>query len=156
MKRVITYELVMLALFVYGTFAAATAAWSGELSRFRLPVLCAMAGGIGGTLYCLRGVYLNACVRRNWDASWLPWYFLRPVTSAVSGSAAWLFLSAGLLVLQADAGQASGDIGFYALAFIAGLNVDRFLGRIEEVARATFGIEPSRSSRGEEQREAKR
>ncbi len=35
-------------------------------------------GGLGGCTYCLRGVYLNACVLKSWDKAWLPWYFIRP------------------------------------------------------------------------------
>ncbi len=31
-------------------------------------------------------------------------------------------------------------MGFFALAFIAGFNVDKFVAKIEEVAKAVWGI----------------
>jgi hypothetical protein len=41
-------------------------------------------------------------------------------------------------------------LGFYVLAFIAGLNVDKFLSKIEEIAQTTWGIEKSRAARRDE------
>ncbi|MCK4824986.1 hypothetical protein KA005_55060 [bacterium] len=45
--------------------------------------------------------------------------------------------------------QLSGttDLGFLALAFIAGLNVDKFIEKIEDIAQASWGIEKSRTSK---------
>jgi len=37
-------------------------------------------------------------------------------------------------------------MGFFALAFIAGFNVDKFVAKIEEVAKAVWGIDRTRSS----------
>nr|WJR86142.1 hypothetical protein [Enterobacter hormaechei subsp. steigerwaltii] len=37
-------------------------------------------------------------------------------------------------------------MGFFALAFIAGFNVDKFVAKIEEVAKAVWGIEKTRSA----------
>lgn len=113
---------------------------------FSLIFYCVLMGILGGCLYCLRGIYLNACVKGTWDDKWLPWYFIRPITSGISGGVSWLFLSAGLLVLDAEQSTGSSDIGFLALAFIAGLNVDKFISKIEQVAQATWGIEQSRSN----------
>jgi hypothetical protein len=36
---------------------------------------CILIGGIGGVVYCLRAVYLNACVRKSWDKEWHTWYY---------------------------------------------------------------------------------
>jgi hypothetical protein len=44
--------------------------------------------------------------------------------------------------------QDSNDFGFYALAFLAGYNVDKFLKKLEDVGEAVFGIEKSRSAIG--------
>lgn len=106
---------------------------------------CAVAG-IAGCLYCLRAVYINKCVYRQWDSNWAAWYFLRPVTSIMAGGASYLFLKAGLLILDSKQETASSDIGFLALAFIAGFNVDKFLSKIESVAQAVWGIEKSRAA----------
>jgi len=56
-----------------------------------------------------------------------------------------MFLKAGLLILESGQKENASEIGFYALAFIAGLNVDKFLAKIEDVAQAVWGIEKSRS-----------
>lgn len=109
-------------------------------------ITCAAIGGIGGCVYYLRGVYLNACVRKQWDDDWQPWYYIRPLVSIACGAVSYVFLSAGLLVLEAGPREGSTNFGFYALAFIAGLNVDKFIARIEGIAHATWGIEKSRTT----------
>jgi hypothetical protein len=58
----------------------------------------------------------------------------------------YLFLKAGLLVLESSSNADASEIGFFALAFIAGFNVDKFVAKIEEVAKAVWGIDKSRSS----------
>ncbi len=106
-------------------------------------------GGLGGIVYCLRGVYLNACVKKTWDKEWHPWYYIRPLVSLVCGGISYLFLKAGLLVLESNQSVDSSNLGFLALAFIAGLNVDKFISKIEDVAQAAWGIEKSRASKGD-------
>jgi hypothetical protein len=77
---------------------------------------------------------------------WEPWYYIRPVVSLICGGVSFLFLKAGLLLLEAASLPESSDLGFMALAFIAGLNVDKFINKIEEIAQASWGIEKSRAS----------
>ncbi len=113
---------------------------------YNLLFQCICVGGIGGILYCLRGTYLNFCVNKNWDNDWIVWYIVRPIVSLVSGGVSCLFLKAGLLVLEAQKEAGASNLGYYALAFIAGLNVDKFIAKIEELAKATWGIDKSRSA----------
>ena len=108
----------------------------------------ALIGSLGGVLYCLRAVYLNKSVYGVWDIEWHVWYYLRPLTSLLSGFVSSIFLKAGLLTLDASDGEAS--FGFMAVAFIAGYNVDNFLKKIEDVAKTIWGIDKSRVSREEE------
>jgi hypothetical protein len=108
---------------------------------------CVLFGGLGGCIYCLRGVYLNACVRKCWDADWLPWYFIRPVVSLVLGGISYLFIKSGLLLLGASQESDASPLGIWAMAFLAGLNVDKFLVKIESVGQTVLGIEPSRQSK---------
>lgn len=111
------------------------------------PILVSVAmGGLGGTAYCLRAVYLNRGVHHRWDPNWYPWYLLRPIVSLIFGGVSYAVLKAGLLLLNASEGSGDLNYGFIALAFIGGFNVDRFVRRMEEAAKATFGIEPSRTS----------
>jgi hypothetical protein len=112
----------------------------------RLPFRCILLGGLGGVIYCLRGVYLNYSVTKKWDESWIPWYYIRPFVSLACGGISFLFLKAGLVLLESKQSTDSSDLGFYALAFVAGLNVDKFITKIEDIAQATWGIEKSRTA----------
>lgn len=116
------------------------------LADINLLFHCILSGGIGGIIYCLRAVYLNACVRKNWDKDWHTWYYIRPFVSLISGGVSWLFLKAGLLILDASQASGSSNLGFFALAFIAGYNVDKFMAKLEQISEATWGIEKSRSA----------
>ena len=108
---------------------------------------CVLSGGFGGCVYCLRSVYLNACVKKNWDGKWIPWYLIRPFVSMACGGISFIFLKAGLLVLEAEQKQDRTDFAFYAFALIAGLNVDKFIAKIEKIAQSVWGIEESRTKR---------
>lgn len=118
----------------------------GEL---KVVAVCVLFGGLGGVTYCLRGVYLNACVRKQWDVGWLPWYLLRPIVSLVLGGISYLFVKSGLLLLGATQDQTGSQLGVLAMAYIAGLNVDRFLAKIEDIGSTVWGVEPSRQSKPE-------
>lgn len=124
-------------------FRGATPTWVQDIG---ILFDCIIVGGLGGVLYCLRAIYLNACVRKNWDKEWHPWYYIRPLVSLITGGVSWLFLKAGLLVLDAAQATEPSNLGFLALAFVAGYNVDKFLGKIEQISEATWGITKSRSA----------
>lgn len=109
----------------------------------------AFMGAIGGILYCLRGIYLNKSVYKRWDKDWYVWYYLRPLTSLISGLVSSIFLKAGLLTLDAIEGEMS--FGYLAVAFIAGYNVDNFLKKIEDVAKTIWGIDKSRVNNPDDQ-----
>jgi uncharacterized YccA/Bax inhibitor family protein len=150
MKKIVAYLIFVGALdsaLLAATKVASMPAWWTDLG---LVLPCAFIGGIGGVVYCLRGVYLNACVQKNWDDQWQPWYYIRPIVSHLVGAVSFVFLKAGLLILEAQPKADTTDLGFLALAFIAGLNVDKFIAKIEDVAQATWGIEKSRSAKSED------
>lgn len=117
------------------------------LEGFELIFRCILIGGTGGVLYCIRGIYLNYSVKDQWDDKWIPWYYIRPVASLVMGGISLVFLKAGLILLDANANQETTEFGFLAIAFIAGLNVDNFVKKIEEIAQSSFGIGKSNTSR---------
>lgn len=122
---------------------------SSLLIGFEHIIRCILIGGIGGVLYCIRGVYLNYSVRNQWDDKWRPWYYIRPVASLIMGGISYVFLKAGLILLDASAAEASSDFGFLAVSFIAGLNVDNFVKKIEDIAQSSFGIKKSKTSEEE-------
>jgi hypothetical protein len=146
LKKVIVYQIFILLLISFIWIQGPIGNYPTWLTEYILAVNCILIATIGGVLYCFRAVYLNKCVRKSWDKDWEIWYYIRPITSALSGVAAYIFLKAGLVVLEASQETNSGDFGFLAFAFIAGLNVDKFVVKIEEIAKATFGIEKSRTA----------
>ena len=107
---------------------------------------CALFGGVGGVVYCLRGIYLSGCVRQDWDDAWKPWYYIRPLVSHLCGTVSFVFLRTGLLVLESRHADQATDLGYLALAFIAGLNVDRFIGKVEDISHASWGIQKTRTA----------
>jgi Kef-type K+ transport system membrane component KefB len=119
----------------------------GEFESFRLLFSCVLIGGTGGVLYCFRGVYLNHSVKDQWSDKWIVWYLIRPIVSMICGGISYIFLKAGLLVPEAQKESDASNLGFYALAFIAGMNVDNFIGKLEDLADSTWGIKKSRSSK---------
>ena len=145
MKLIITYLLLIAGIDVALIVILRSPCAPQLLRDNEVIALCALTGGIGGVVYCLRGVYLNACVRKAWDDEWWPWYFIRPIVSHLCGAVSFLFLRAGLVLLEAAQKQDSTKLGYLALAFVAGLNVDKFVAKIEDIAQATWGIEKSRA-----------
>jgi hypothetical protein len=90
----------------------------------------------------------HRCVERNWNSDRYTWYFIRPIVSVMCGAISFLLLKARLLILEARQQEGPTENGFYALAFIAGLNVDKFIAKIEDVAQAVWGIEKSHAAKG--------
>jgi len=146
MKLVVAYLvlfLVVLGVLLSFDLRNLLPAWMGPYSFL---YRCSLIGGLGGVVYCLRAVYLNRSVQNNWKPEWEIWYFLRPIVSCLAGIVAYIFLEAGLLILDAQEGEVTSPYGFLALSFIAGLNVDGFINRIEDIAQSAWGIRPSRTS----------
>jgi len=111
-----------------------------------LLIQCSFIGLVAGVLYCLRAVYVHKGLG-HWNSDWYIWYFLRPVTSTISGFASTIFLQAGMLALSSKPEFGNTPYGYYAIAFIAGYNVDFFMKKIEHIAKELWGIEKSRASR---------
>ena len=146
MKKVFSYLIAMLLLYCIAGLLLIFNKIVLPHDTLKLAVYCGLCGGIGGITYCLRGIYLNACVYNRWSEIWLPWYFIRPIVSFICGVVSWLFLKAGLIILEAQQSASPSNLAFYALAFIAGLNVDRFLEKVEDIAQTTWGIKKSRTA----------
>ena len=144
MKPAISFVLVCLVVFVGLLIHRSGVDASHWLVRCGDFYLCAIVGGIGGCVYCLRGIYRTKCVLNNWDDRWLTWYILRPIVSLLTGAVACLFLKAGLLLLESKQSAESSGLAMYAIAFIAGYNVDNFMKRLEESIRSLCGVDPTR------------
>ena len=147
MKKIVAYEIFILFLFssflIIHNFIKVPSWYISGL----LLAQCAYIGCIGGCLYCLRSVYLNKCVLKQWDESWHIWYYLRPITSTISGFVSYIFLKAGLLVLDASTQPEGGaTYGYLAIAFIAGYNVDNFMKKLESIVETAWGISKSKAT----------
>ncbi|MEW6111220.1 MAG: hypothetical protein AB1664_03750 [Thermodesulfobacteriota bacterium] len=149
MKKVVAYLSFIAAVDIALLIAMRIGYLPSWETKLGLVLPCAVIGGVGGVVYCLRAVYLNACVRGGWDDKWEPWYYIRPLVSHLCGAVSFLFLRAGLVLLEAQPKTEATDLGFLSLAFIAGLNVDKFISKIEDIARATWGIDKSRTAKEE-------
>jgi len=149
--------LVAELLAVTGAFTAIALGYVTWLDGdLKIVAACILFGGLGGVTYCLRGVYINACLRKQWDVDWLPWYLLRPIVSMILGGVSYLFVKSGLLLLGATQDPIEGSqLGILAVAYIAGLNVDRFLAKIEDIGSTVWGVEPSRQSKSETRQSVK-
>lgn len=146
MRKIIIYLLLSLLVSVFFLVIHCFVDMPQWYLENLLFVRCTLVGVIGGILYCLRAVYLNKCVQKRWDKDWEVWYYLRPITSGISGFVSCIFLKAGLLVLEADAKPDAIAFGYLAIAFIAGYNVDNFMKKLESIASSVWGITKSRAS----------
>lgn len=56
----ITFSIVVIGALA-SLYTLAPAVW---VDLWLLPAMCAALGGLGGAAYCLRAIYLNACVHK--------------------------------------------------------------------------------------------
>ncbi len=111
---VTVYQILFLGVQVYFFYLLTSTNKFQE--EYKLILQCIAIGGCGGILYCLRGVYLNYCVFKQWSLDWLPWYFIRPIVSTICGGVSYLFLKAGLLVLEAKKETDATNLGFFCIS----------------------------------------
>ena len=153
MKLVISYLFAWIAILATLLFVNLIGLFPAWLAQYALAYQCAIISGIGGMIYCFRGIYTNYCVMgKEWDCTWAVWYYLRPMVSLLMGPIAYIFLNAAGKILDMEKIPGSSPYGFLVVAFIAGYNVDGFLQRVEQVALSAWGVKFSRvsASKGEE------
>ena len=107
----------------------------------KVPLYCIISAGYGGLIYLFRSIYIHRCFQKDWDDDCKQWYYVRPINSLIIGGFAYIFLKAGLLVLETESINTPTYYAYYAISFIAGLNVSNFLKKIEDIAKTVFGIE---------------
>jgi hypothetical protein len=104
------------------------------------------AGGLGGTIYCIRGYY-KALIDRpkhEFSLNYAWWYIFRPFESIVVGVLVYFLIVGGLLsvsTLSASPASLTKSTPFYcALAFIAGFSFTQFAKKLEELANTFFSV----------------
>lgn len=147
MKKVISYQILVIVILAFLWAQGPLGNVPSWLAYYQLAINCILVASMAGVLYCIRAVYTNYSARNTWEKRWELWYYLRPLASAIAGLVAFIFLKAGIAVLEASQTGEAGMYGYMAFAFIAGYNVDRFLRKIEDLAKSKFGVEQSGSYR---------
>lgn len=102
-----------------------------------------LIGGLGGIVYCARSIYIQFAVKKQWDENFWVWYAIRPIVSLIIGAISYLFIKAGLMIFSSSEEYQLNEYSIWALAFISGLNVDKFLKKLESVGETVWGIAPS-------------
>lgn len=143
-KLIIPYLLVALLLTVITGLAIFYKRIDFKAAAMDIFAYCFLFGVLGGIIHCLRGYYLHSALLKDWNADWNVWYYLRPIVSGLMGFVSLIFIKAGLLMFSADSQvsiEGSKIMAYFAVAFIAGYNVQNFLAKLEEVFKAVLGIE---------------
>ena len=70
MKKIIAYQVFILLVVIGVWVQLPLGNVLGWANQCLLAIQCILIAVIGGTLYCLRAIYVNRCVRKNWDPDW--------------------------------------------------------------------------------------
>jgi len=110
-----------------------------EDSLIKSLIYIGSSGGIGGTIYCIRGFYQNLG-ENNFKFNWTWWYIFRPLISVVIGVFVYFLLLGGLLSLgSVSEVNYSKNVMFYcALSFLAGFSFTQFADKLEELSSTLF------------------
>lgn len=141
------YLLVLLVAMVGYWYMTATNAAPSWVVSSKQVIGCVLVAVTGGVLYCLRAVYLNYSVKKQWDEVWVVWYLFRPFASGLMGYVTYLVISAGLVAVGSTSAEHPEKL-LYALSFFAGLNVDGFLKKFEGQVSNSVKVKESRQQKG--------
>jgi len=102
-------------------------------------IYVSVAGGIGATLYCIRGFYQNIADGEFDSEKWVWWYIFRPLIGFVAGIFIY-FILGGLIGLNSvELTFTSGGIMAYcALAFLTGFSFTHFANKLETILKTIF------------------
>lgn len=106
----------------------------------RLLLLVLLAGAIGSMLHAVRSLVAYVG-NRNFVNSWLPFYYLSPVSGAMVAFVAYLAIRGGFFSAEATTAEANIFM-FVALATIAGLFSNQVLEKLRKVAETAFDKAP--------------
>lgn len=97
------------------------------------------SGGIGGSIYSIRGFYQNIG-GQTFKTNWIWWYIFRPIISVVSGVFAYFLIVGGLMSINnnPDVTFSKGVMFYCALAFLAGYSFTKFLEKVESISDNIF------------------
>ena len=129
----LTFLAILIAIPTYTYFSTVTD------PLIRSLIYIGSSGGIGGTIYCIRGFYQNVGGNK-FDLIWTWWYLFRPFISIVLGVFVYFFIVGGLLSLgSVSEVNYSKSVMFYcAVSFLAWFSFTQFANKLEELASTLF------------------
>ncbi len=97
------------------------------------------SGGIGGTIYCIRGFYKNLG-SDSFEAKWTWWYVFRPIISAIIGLFAYFMIVGGLMSISnsPDVNYSKSVMFYCAVSFLAGFSFTKFMEKIDLISGTLF------------------
>ena len=133
-----TYLSLILLFFILIGILTYTYKFSNKLIFSLIIIAC--SGGIGGTIYSIRGFYKNLGEGTFSFDNWVWWYIFRPIVSAVIGIFVYFLIIGGLLIIGnlTEVNYSKGLIFYSALAFLAGFSFTQFANKLEEIASTIF------------------
>ena len=73
MKKVISFQMLVILILAF-LWALGPLGWMPAwLADYQLAISCILIAALAGVLYCIRAVYVNYCVNKNWDERWEVW-----------------------------------------------------------------------------------
>jgi len=98
------------------------------------------SGGIGGTIYSIRGFYKNLG-GSTFDDKWNWWYIFRPIISTVIGVFAYFLIVGGLMSISdnADVNLTKGIMFYCGVSFLAGYSFTKFAEGLDSISDVLFG-----------------
>lgn len=107
---------------------------------------CWAAGGLGATLYALRGFYWSVGPQRadqerfTYDPSWTWWYVLRPIAGSVLGLIGYVAARVARSPVRVPGPMdEQSALPFIAIGFAAGFSLTRVLAWLDRRVVALFG-----------------
>lgn len=123
--------LVAIAVITYFFYSA------DQLIRALIFVGC--SGGIGGTIYSIRGFYQNLG-EENFKLNWTWWYVFRPIISIVTGIFVYFLIAGGLMSfgLISKTDYSKGLLFFCGISFLSGFSFTRVADKFENLSSILF------------------
>ena len=130
-------SLMIIPIFVYFSYIIKI---SDSLIKSLIYIGC--SGGIGGTLYSIRGFYKNLG-GNTFEMKWFWWYIFRPPISIVAGIFVYFLIIGGLLSVGtvSDINYSKSVMFYCAIAFLAGYAFSRFAEKLEDIIEILFSKE---------------
>jgi hypothetical protein len=144
------YLLVMLVLLC----ATPVIVYYSDIKSELIRSLCYIgaSGGIGGTMYSIRGFYQNIG-GGTFKPNWIWWYIFRPTMSIAVGVFAYFLIVGGLLSISNnnEVVFSKGLMFYCAIAFLAGFSFTRFADRLDTLSENIFSKKDKGSGQNQQQ-----